>query len=144
MNYILIVTAILIFTVQGISFKEFSRSYMRNFSSYLLFNFFYFSIVALTMLFLKPDFKGIHIYTSIFAACFGLLFIATMLFYMKAMESGLFSYTTLIFSFGITIPIIFGALLWKEEIGIVQSAGLSLLFVTFYIGNRQKNTIGTI
>ena len=57
---------------------------------------------------------------------------------MKAMEIGPLSYTTLFFSFGLLVPIVFGLFFWNENIGILQLIGLLLLLVTFYVGNESS------
>jgi len=52
MNYFLILIAAILFTVQTLCFKEFNKRYMKNIASYFLFNFLYFSVVAIILL--KP------------------------------------------------------------------------------------------
>ena len=137
MNYLLLLFMIILFAVQTIDFKEFNRVYMKNPASYFLFNFLYFCIVVLIFVATKAGRYSFHPYTLLIGACFGVLFTIAMYCYLKAMEAGPLSYTTLLFSMGLIIPVIFGLLFWNEKISMYQIAGLMLLSVTFYIGSAS-------
>lgn len=141
MDYALLILAILIFTVQTYSFKEFNRRYMKNLASYFLFNAIYFCIVVLIFLVVNRDVEPISPITFILALVFGVLFILTILLYMKAMEYGPLSYSTLIFSLGLLVPVLYGALFWQERISIPQIFGLLLLLLTLLIGSRPVSRI---
>lgn len=136
MNYLLLFTNILLFTVQTLCFKEFNRSYMKNLSNYFFFNFLYYSVIVLVFLTAMESMKPFHIYTIVIGGCFGILYVVTILCYMKAMELGPLSYTSLFFSFGIVVPVAYGLFFWNETISVIQIAGLLLLLATFYIGNQ--------
>jgi drug/metabolite transporter (DMT)-like permease len=138
MDYLLLILTIIIFFVQTISFKEFNRSFMKNLASYFLFNSGYFSLVVLVLLLLNREFETTNQLTIILGLSFGSLFILTMLLYMKAMENGPLSYTSLLYSFGIVVPVIFGIFFWREPALPVQIIGLVLLLLTLVISNRQK------
>lgn len=135
MDYTFMFISILIFALQTLSFKEFNRSFMKNLASYFMFNFLYFNVVVLTFILLNTKPEGIHLQTAILAVAFGVLFVITILLYMKAMEEGPLSFSSLLFSFGILVPIICGVFLWNEGISAVQLVGLALLFLTFYMGS---------
>ena len=137
MPYLLILVSIVIFTFQTISFKEFNKKYMKNLGSYFLFNFCYFTISVL-MLFMLGGFNSLQPYTLWLGISFGILFVGTILVYMKAMEIGPLSYTTLFFAFGLLVPIVFGLFFWDESISLWQFIGLLLLLVTFYLGNDSS------
>ena len=141
MDYALLILAILIFTVQTYSFKEFNRRYMKNLASYFLFNAIYFCIVVLIFLVVNRDVEPISPITFILALVFGVLFILTILLYMKAMEYGPLSYSTLIFSLGLLVPVLYGALFWQERISIPQIFGLLLLLLTLLMGSRPVSRI---
>lgn len=143
MNYLLIIATVIIFTVQTMCFKEFSSRFMKNLASYFAFNSFYFSIVVVIFLFLKGGFTDFKNITIILGAAFGIGFITTMLCYMKAMDIGPLSYTTLIFSFGIILPIIIGLIFWNENVNLFQILGLGMLLLTFYLGNSPSEKNGT-
>jgi len=135
MEYALLLLAILIFTVQTICFKEFNRSFMKNLASYFLFNSLYFSLIVLIVTVTGLNLAAIHTVTALLALGFGILFVTVILLYMKAMENGPLSYTSLVFSLGLIVPTLSGVVFWNEKIGILQIAGLIILFVTFYLGS---------
>jgi len=112
MEYALIVLSIL--TVQSICFKKFNHSFMKNFANYFIFNFLYCIIVILIFSILNSRPHGISNLTVILAVSFGVLFIVATFSYMKAMENGPLSYASLMYLFGILIPIVFGMILWDS------------------------------
>jgi drug/metabolite transporter (DMT)-like permease len=144
MTYFFIVLTVLLFTIQNVCIKLFNRSFMKNLASYFLFNAIYFGIVVLIMA--AADIRPVHVHapTVILGVLFGIVFMVAFLLYMKAMENGPLSYTYLIFSFGLLLPIVFGIFIWKEKMGALQLAGLFLLLLTFCLackssaGPRQK------
>ncbi len=139
MEYLLLFLSIVIFTIQTISFKEFNRSFMKNLSSYFMFNFLYFAMVVIIFLIPNPVLGEIHAATAILAVAFGVIFVLGVLCYMKAMETGPLSLSSLIYSFGIIVPITLGFFLWDEKISIMQAVGLLLLFATFYLGSKSAS-----
>ncbi len=140
MDYLLLIVAIVIFFIQTISFKEFNRSYMKNLASYFLFNAGYFSLVVLLLLAFNRQFEALSPMTWLLGLLFGSLFIITMLVYMKAMENGPLAYSSLLFSFGIVVPVIVGIFFWQEPARLIQIAGLVLLLLTLVISSRQKSS----
>jgi drug/metabolite transporter (DMT)-like permease len=133
MNYLAILAAIFVFALQTVSFKIFNRTYMKNLSSYFIFNFLYFTVAVLVFLFVGGIPTYIDPYTLVLGITFGALFILTIFCFIKAMETGSMAYSSLFFSFGLIIPIIFGAFFWQEKISVIQLSSLGLLFVTFYL-----------
>lgn len=140
MDYLMILLSILIFTIQTICFKQFNHLFMKNIKSYFIFNTLYFSIVAGILSLSGTDFSSLSTITIITSLVFGILFIVTMLLYMSAMGNGPLSYTSLLFSFGLLVPVIVSTVLWDEKIGLLHIAGLALLFVTFYLGSSVNKT----
>lgn len=141
MNFLLLVTVILIFGVQTLCFKVFSKSYMKSLASYFAFNFLYFCIIVAILPVFGIRFQGLHALTLELAILFGVIFVVSIYLYMKAMESGPLSLTSLCFSFGLLIPIIFGAIFWKETVSLLQAAALVLLFFTFYLGGKTRQDL---
>jgi len=87
MNYILLALTVLIMGAQTISFKEFNRRFMINLASYYFFNACYFAVVIFILLPMSLSSLHVpHIQTIIYGVAFGVLFIATMLLFMKSME----------------------------------------------------------
>lgn len=142
MNYILILCTICILTIQTLCFKEFNRSFMKNVSSYFLFNFMFFSVVVTVFVVSGVSIWGYDPATLGLGALFGVLFIVAIFCYMKAMENGPLSFTILFNSFGILIPVLSGVLFWNEPINAVQVVGLLLLFTTFYLGSGSGSAPG--
>ena len=141
MDYALLILTIFIFAVQTICFKEFNRLFMKNLASYFLFNTLYFSLVIMIYLAVNRQVEPLSSLTTILALIFGVLFTVTILMLMKAMEKGPLSYSSLIFSLGLLVPVIFGALFWKEGISIPQIFGLLMLLLTLIMGSRPTNRV---
>lgn len=137
MEYALLILNIVVFTIQTISFKEFNRSWMKNLDSYFLFNFLYFSLTVLVFVVFNRVAEPIQLTTAIMAVAFGVVFILTILFYMKAMELGPLSFSALIFSLALLIPIVVGTVFWHEPVSPLQIAGLVLLIVTIMLASRS-------
>jgi drug/metabolite transporter (DMT)-like permease len=144
MNYLILFTAMLLLTGQTISFKEFNRVYMKNNASFFGFNFIYFSFIALIFLFSGGPLDRFQPLTVLCGMSFGIIFLTMVFYYMKAMETGPLSFTSLFFSMGILGPIVFGVIFWHEKIKVLQFFSLALLFVTFYLcgdssgGSKKK------
>ncbi len=135
--YLLLFTAILLFAVQTICFKEFSRRFMKTKADYFFFSGLYFLLVVVILLAIL-GFGQVEPQTWLIAMPFGLLFIAAILLYMKAMETGSLSFSALIFSFGLLVPVIIGRLFWNESISIMQILALLLLLSSFYLAGGAK------
>lgn len=140
-NYILILVALFAFALQTICFRQFNRYFMKNLTSYFIFNALFYTIVAVSYIAIKTSFNY-HRYSIIFGLIFGLVFVSTMFFYMKGMETGPLSYTSLLYSLGLIIPVICGLLFWGEKIGLLQSTGLLLLLAAFYLGSSTAPAEG--
>lgn len=140
MDYLLLILTVFILFVQTISYKEFNRSFMKNLASYFLFNFCYFSLIVLVLLIFNREFEAPSQLSIVLGLLFGSIFILTMLVYMKAMENGPLAYSSLLFSFGVVVPVIFGIFFWHEPVKPIQIAGLVLLLLTLVISNRQKTS----
>lgn len=138
MDYALLVLTVICFSIQTISFKEFNRRYMKNLASYFLFNTIYFSVIVLIYLAVNREAEPLSTVTVILAVAFGVLFMLTILLYMKAMELGPLSYSSMISSMGLLVPVVFGTFFWQETISILQLFGLLMLFITLILGSRSS------
>jgi drug/metabolite transporter (DMT)-like permease len=134
-NYLLILGAALLFTCQVLFFKEFNKKYMKNLANYFLFDFLYFSLVVIIMIVASNGIHHIHAPTVYFGIAFGIVTIIANLSYIKAMECGPLSFSTLFFAFGILIPTLAGPVFWNEQMSFIQIGGFLLLLITFYIIN---------
>lgn len=66
---------------------------------------------------------------------FGLVFMLTMFFYSKAMDTGPLSYTAFYFSVALVIPVLASIIFWDESIDLLKIMGLILLMLSFYLIN---------
>lgn len=135
--YFLIFVAVLLFAVQTLCFKEFNHRYMKNKADYFLFSSLYFVLVVAALLAFY-GFGSIAPQTFLIAIPFGIVFITSILLYMKAMETGSMSFSALVFSFGLLVPVLFGQLFWQENIGFLQVLALGVLFISFYLAGGLK------
>lgn len=133
---LLVLAAILVFGVQTLCFKAFSRHYMKNLASYMAFNSLYFAAIVIAFAAIGLNLNGLHTLTLILGASFGAGFVVTIFLYMKAMDNGPLALSSLVFSFGLLVPILFGALFWNEGVSLLQGAALLLLFFTFWLGSN--------
>ena len=134
--YIIIVASSVILAGQAIFFKMFSLEYRRGLASHFLNNIVFIGIVVLVLLAINGPMTAVNPATYLYASLFGVLWVITMFFYIKAMGMGPTGLVTLFFSFGIIIPIITDLAVLGTLINIFQIIGLALLLVSFYIGNR--------
>lgn len=81
-------------------------------------------------------------FTLLLGAGFGIMYVTTVFSYTKAMESGPLSYTSLFFSAGLLLPIMFGVVFFGEKIVITQLVGIILLILSFYLGSTASGTDG--
>jgi drug/metabolite transporter (DMT)-like permease len=138
--YYLIAICALIFTGQTIFFKIFSAGYRRGHSTHFLNNIVFIGIVVLFYITIY-GFKGaVNPETYIYTIFYGIFFVMAMFFLVLAMQMGPTGLVFLFFTFGIIIPIIADLTLLGTLINIFQIAGLVLLFISFYIGNRPDKS----
>lgn len=80
-------------------------------------------------------------YTIILALIFSVSVTATQITQSKAMSMGASSSVSLIYSFGFTVPIIYGLFVWKETVSVFQYVGLALLIVALVliVYKREKS-----
>ena len=133
---LMLIVAVLAFTLQTLCFKVFNTTYMKNTASYMLFNFFTSILVAVVLFIFAGTNQSYHFETIIIGMFFGVDLILTVFFYTKAMGSGPLSLTSLFYSCGILVPIVAGIVLWNEKITAVQMIGLMLMIFMFYVMTR--------
>jgi drug/metabolite transporter (DMT)-like permease len=122
---------VLFLAAQTLIFKVFNRRYMSDDTSFFAFNALNFAVVVVTYLCIGGPLEKIQASTFFYGMAFGIIFVAIVYCYIKSMETGPLSFSTLALSFGILIPIIYGALFWKERISPIQLLGLVLLLIAF-------------
>ena len=135
---LLFITAILLFTFQNISFKQFNLDYMKNTASYFIFNAIYFTMICIIYVVIGINTSFFEFSVIALGSLFAVSFIAAMYFYMKAMENGPLGLSFLFFSAGMLVPILFGIIFYSEPAPFHRLIGLILLFVAFFISVKGK------
>ena len=79
------------------------------------------------------------LFTVGLALLFGIITLLQQITNMKALESGPFSYTTVIISLSTLIPTLSGYFFWNEKIAVVQIIGIVLLLVCFVLSVNNKS-----
>ena len=135
---LLFIAAILFFTFQNISFKQFSSGYLKNSASYFIFNAIYFTMIC--GIYVAVGVSPSHFEPAVIALglLFAISFISAIYFYMKALEHGPLGLSFLFFSAGILLPILFGIIVYNEPAPFHKFVGLALLFVAFFISTMGK------
>ena len=144
MIILLFVAIISCFTMQNICFKQFSFRYMKNATSYFMFNAIYFTIICAIYVFAGVDVSLFDPAMVSLGLLFATSFVLAMFFYMKAMEHGPLGLSFLFFSGGLLMPIAFGVIFYNEPAPLHKFAGLIILAIAFYIstrGGEEKNKV---
>ncbi|MBE6761461.1 MAG: hypothetical protein E7551_04175 [Ruminococcaceae bacterium] len=82
-------------------------------------------------------------YTILLAFAFALAIWLNQYFFLKALKCGTMSFTTFIIGSGLVIPIIFGAIVWKENITLFQQILLIVLIFSISLSlNLSKGKVG--
>jgi drug/metabolite transporter (DMT)-like permease len=136
-KFLLLPVTFTVHAFQAACFKEFTRKFMRNVASYFLFNTLYFIIMVFFLLIMNGGIHHVSSLTLRMSLLQSVIYIGTTLVYMKAMASGPYSYTILIFSSSLIVPVLVGVLFWKDKITVSIGAGLALILVTLYLASRQ-------
>lgn len=134
MDYLLMLAAIVLFSMQTVCFKLFNSRFMKSLASYFAFASLYFFAVIAVLAPFGLRFTGLHTLTVGLSVVFGIVFVASVFTYMRAIETGPLALSSLVFSFGLLVPILAGAALWNERLSFLQGAALLLLLFTFYLG----------
>jgi drug/metabolite transporter (DMT)-like permease len=130
---LLMLLVIILYTLQTFCFKIFNSKYMKNISSYFIFNLVSSLIISLLFFVFAGKSQTYHSYTILIGITFGVFYLLTVFFYTKAMETGPLSLSTLIYMSSVLMPVLAGTIFWGEAISAVQIAGLVLMLIMFYI-----------
>ncbi len=82
------------------------------------------SVMAALVLFFWGGIPSISPFTLFLGIAFGIVTAVQQITTLEAMENGPWAYTTVITSLSMLIPTLSGALIWKEEIGLLQYVGI--------------------
>ncbi len=125
------IPAVILF-FQGIGFKVYSvkGSLKSNESFFNLWNFLICFVITLPFAFACSPFDPMSV---AYGAVHGLLFAAMVFFYNKAMTCGKIAFNNFVMALSMIIPIVFGAVILNETIGVLQWIGLAVFFVASYL-----------
>lgn len=87
-------------------------------------------------------FRAVDPRTVGLAALFGISQLVNIVSMMMAFERGPASYTSLVYTAGLLIPVLAGWIWWGEGIRATQAAALVLLFPSFYLASRRREASG--
>ena len=87
------------------------------------------SLVSAVILFFWGGFGSASVFTLLLGTVFGIVTALQQITTMKAMECGPWSYTSVITSLSTLIPALSGALIWHEELGVLQIVGMAFMVV---------------
>ena len=100
------------------------------------------SLIAAIILFAWNGFKfSASVFTLILGIIFGLVVAIQHIANLRAIAVGPLSYTTVIISLSTIIPALSGALIWNEEIAIIQIVGIALMMLCLVL-SVNKDTGG--
>ena len=85
------------------------------------------SLVSAAVLLIWGGFGQLSIFTLLLGIAFGIITAVQQITHLKALETGSLAYTTVIISLSMLIPALSGALIWDEQIGLVQVLGIVLM-----------------
>lgn len=80
-----------------------------------------------------------HLPTAIFGICYGIFLCFSMHFGFKALATGPMALTSIIASFSLIIPLLFGIIFWNERLTLLGITGILLLSAAIIMLNLQKN-----
>lgn len=80
----------------------------------------------------------LHLDTFYYSLAYGILYTIIFLFQVKAFENGSLSLTSLIISYSLIIPTLFGIIFQKEKGSVFFYIGLVLLLVSLFMSNYKK------
>lgn len=138
MEYTYLALVVLTFTIQTFCIREFGKRYMKNLSSYFLFQGVSFTLTVILLLIYSGIPTSINPVTLYIGISFGFIFVFAIFSYITAMKSGSMALSALIFCFGLVVPVIYGLFFWEETVKIVQWIGLFMLLLSFSIGSKPK------
>ena len=84
-----------------------------------------------------------HLPTLLFALCYGIALFFSTLFGYKALMNGSMALTSLLVSYSVIIPVLFGVVFLHETVGITQIFGFLLLLISMYMLNKKTAAVQT-
>ena len=126
MNYILLAISMSVALLSGIGSKYYISTYNKGEHTNHIFNSIVSFFCIVTLLLWNDGFK-ISWFTLLLSLGYGTITAVQKIFSLKAMKIGPWSYTSVIASLSTIIPTLSGAVIWKEQISIIQIVGILLM-----------------
>jgi len=141
MNYLLMFLTILVLGVQSIFRKQFNNKTEGVTSAPYVFNFLAAIASLVFLLFFGLAEYRFHLQTTIYACAFGILSEVAMVTILYAFMYGSLSLTSLLLSYSIILPALYGILVLHEPFRWTTGVGLLLLVVSLYLFNKKKENL---
>lgn len=139
MNAVLIVVSVFFSLIRGVFASKFSNSNIKDNVNLFLFNAIsaLFSVLILFVvdLVIGMDIFTVSLYSIILAIIFGLITFCSQAFYLKALENGAMSLSTMFLSCGMLIPTIFGMIYSQEKATVLKIIGITIMVVALIINS---------
>lgn len=140
MNYVLMLITVLVSGAQSIFRKQYNLKTEEIVSAPFVFNFAASLAAMVFLLFFGLADCTFHLPTVLFALCFGLLSEVAMVTILYAFQYGSLSLTSLLLSYSIIMPALYGIAVLHEPFRVTTGIGLVLLAVSLYLFNWKKET----
>lgn len=141
MSYFLMFLTIVVSGVQSIFRKQFNSKTEGIFSAPYVFNFLAAIASLVFLLFFGLTKYEFHLQTTIYACAFGILSEVAMVTILYAFMYGSLSLTSLLLSYSIILPALYGILILHEPFKWTTGIGLLLLVVSLYLFNKKKENL---
>lgn len=135
--YFMLVLSLAIALFSASSTKLFLSKYNQSESTRFLYQSVSTGVSVVMLVILNGAFK-ISTFTLLLGLAFGALTATQTVFSMKSMQTGPWSYSSMISSLSTIIPTLSGAVIWNEKIAPAQIAGICLMFVCIFLSSDLK------
>ncbi len=139
MDYALLVLSILFAALNNVFLHKYNEGEGR--CNIFTFNAFVSVLWVGILLIVGGGFHGVALSTVGYGVLYGSMIALFLLFKMLALGSGPVSVTALIGCCSLIVPTLAGVIVWKERVGILQIAGLILLFVALFLCVDPKSDV---
>ncbi len=144
MIYLLLLLSVLLGTAKNTLSK--SLSSMSSKSSHIHITNFYTMLIAwIAFVVLNKGFTQLSMTSLVVGIVYAAFSLISQIYLLKAMKTGPVAFTSLFFSCGFIISTILGAIVYKEQIRIIQVIGILVIVVAMYISispGSMKNFSG--
>ena len=134
--YLLLSASILLETAKNVFSNNFSKKSLKNETDIYKFNTLMYAGSFLVLMFIRSP--AASLFTILLAVLFAVALWFNQYAFLKALKYGPMGFTTFIQGVSLVIPIIFGALVWNEEIKLQQYILLAILITSLWLALNIK------